>query len=46
MALQGLYQCFSHWGKNGGTFIIGDTHFGEEDLKKAFPNRPNNDELV
>lgn len=46
MALQGLYQCFSHWGKNGGAFIIGDTHFGESDLKKAFPNRPSDEELV
>ena len=46
MALQGLYKCFSHWGENGGTFIISDTHFGEEDLKKAFPNRPSDDELV
>lgn len=46
MALQGLYECFNHWGKDGGTFIISDTHFGEDDLKKVFPNRPSDDELV
>lgn len=46
MALPGLYQCFSHWGKDGGTFLIGDTHFGEDDLKEAFPNRPSDEELV
>lgn len=46
MALPGLYKCFSHWGANGGTWIISDTHFGEKDLKKAFPNRPSDDELV
>lgn len=27
-------------------WIISDTHFGEADLKKAFPNRPSDEELV
>lgn len=46
MALEGLYKCFSHWGKDGGTWIISDTHFGEDDLKNAYPNRPDDETLL
>ena len=46
MALEGLYKCFSHWGKDGGAWIISDTHFGEDDLKRAYPNRPDDETLL
>ena len=46
MALEGLYKCFSHWGKDGGTWIISDTHFGDDDLKHAYPNRPDDETLL
>lgn len=46
MALQGLYDCFSHWGGNNATFILGDCHFKEQDLKDAYPQRPSDEELV
>lgn len=32
--------------KNQTTWIISDTHFGEQDLKDAYPNRPSDEELV
>lgn len=44
--MQGLYNCFSHWGNGNGVFILGDTHFGEQDLKDAYPLRPSDEELV
>lgn len=44
--MQGLYSCFSHWGDGNGVFILGDSHFGEQDLKDAYPMRPSDEELV
>ena len=47
MALPGVYEMFNEMWKDFQTiFIISDLHFGEQDLKKAFPNRPSDDELV
>lgn len=36
---EAINQCQTTW-------IISDTHFGEIDLKKVFPDRPDDDELV
>ena len=44
--IQGLYKIFDHWHKEGSTWIISDTHFGDEELAKAFPNRPTAEEQV
>ena len=47
MALPGVYDMFNEMWKDYQTiYIISDTHFGEDDLKRAFPNRPSDDELV
>ena len=46
MAIAGLYKIFDHWHKEGAVWIISDTHFGDEELKEGFPNRPTDDELV
>lgn len=32
--------------RNQATWIISDPHFGEQDLKNAYPNRPSDEELV
>ena len=44
--IQGLYKIFDHWHKEGSTWIISDTHFGDEELARAFPNRPTAEEQV
>jgi calcineurin-like phosphoesterase family protein len=47
MAIKGLYDCFNQWHLCGGTvWIISDTHFGDKELQKGIPNRPNDEELV
>lgn len=44
--IEGLYKPFQHWAEKNGVWIISDTHFNEDDLRKAFPKRPDPDELV
>lgn len=46
MALPGLYDCFQHWGEKNAIWVISDTHFGDKDIQKAFPNRPSDEELI
>ena len=46
MALPGLYNCFQHWGEKNAVWTISDTHFGDKDIQKAFPNRPSDEELI
>ena len=46
MALPGLYNCFQHWGNRNAVWAISDTHFGDKDIQKAFPNRPSDEELI
>ena len=46
MALPGLYNCFQHWGEKDAVWVIYDTHFGDKDIQKAFPNRPSDEELI
>ena len=46
MALPGLYDCFQHWGEKNAVWAISDTHFGDKDIQKAFPNRPSDEELI
>ena len=46
MALPGLYDCFPHWGEKNAVWVISDTHFGDKDIQKAFPNRPSDEELI
>ena len=46
MALPGLYDCFQHWGDKNAVWVISDTHFGDKDIQKAFPNRPSDEELI
>lgn len=45
--LPGIYDIFNHeFYKYQTIYIISDTHFGEDDLKEAFPQRPSDEELV
>ena len=47
MNLPGVYSMFNErWGQFQTAHIISDLHFNEEDLKKAFPARPSDEELV
>ena len=46
MALPGLYDCFQQWGEKNAVWVISDTHFGDKDIQKAFPNRPSDEELI
>lgn len=47
MVLSGVYKTFMKCWENFQTaWIISDLHFNEMDLKRAFPNRPSDDELV
>lgn len=46
--LSGVYDFFNRtlFDDCQDVWVISDTHFGEDDLKQAFPNRPSDDELV
>lgn len=47
MILPGVYDMFNErWGQFQTAHIISDLHFNEDDLKKAFPERPSDEELV
>lgn len=47
MNLPGVYDLFNEMWKDYQTcHVISDLHFGEDDLKRAFPNRPSDEELV
>lgn len=47
MALPGVYDVFNEMWKDYQTIhVISDLHFAEDDLKRAFPNRPSDEELV
>lgn len=47
MKIAGLYDIFNEkWKDLQTAYIISDLHFGEDDLKKAFPNRPTDEGLV
>ena len=46
MPIAGLYKAFDHWHQEGTLWIISDTHFGDTDIRRGFPDRPADDELV
>ena len=46
MALSGVYDLFNEKWCNQTVWIFSDTHFGDNDIKKAYPNRPSDEELV
>lgn len=46
MPIAGLYKAFDHWHQEGTLWIISDTHFGDADIRRGFPDRPADDELV
>lgn len=46
MPIAGLYKTFDHWHNEGTLWIISDTHFGDADIRRGFPDRPADDELV
>lgn len=47
MKINSLYHIYQDkWKKYSSAWIISDTHFGEDDLKEAFPNRPTDETLV
>ena len=46
MPIAGLYKAFDHWHQEGTLWIISDTHFGDADIRRGFPDRPADSELV
>lgn len=47
MNLPGVYKTFlDRWANYQTCWLISDTHFGENDLKKAYLNRPSDDEFI
>lgn len=46
MALPGVYKIFNDRWAGQTVWCISDTHFGDEDIKAGFPNRPTDEELV
>lgn len=46
MPIAGLYKAFDHWHNEGTLWIISDTHFGDADIRRGFPDRPADNELV
>ena len=46
MPIAGLYKAFDHWHQEGTLWIISDTHFGDADIRRGFPERPTDSELV
>ena len=47
MNLPGVYNIFLEKMNDYQTcYMISDTHFGDKDIQKAFPNRPSDEELV
>ena len=46
MPIAGLYKAFDHWHQEGTLWIISDTHFGDADIRRGFPDRPADNELV
>lgn len=41
-----LYDCFQHWAENGAIWIISDTHFGDEDLRRGITDRSSDEDLL
>lgn len=44
--IQTLYPPFRHWSEKGTIWLYSDTHFGDRDLKRAFPDRPDDETHV
>jgi calcineurin-like phosphoesterase family protein len=44
--IDGLYDCFNHWHKNGTVHIISDTHFDDKELGEGVANRPDAETIV
>ena len=45
--IESLYAPFQHWAEKNAIWIISDLHLGEDDdLRKAYPNRPNAEEII
>lgn len=42
----GLYNCFNKWSDKGAIWLMGDTHFGDRDIKSGFAQRPSDAELI
>ena len=45
--IESLYKPFQKWAEKNAIWMISDLHFGEdEDLRKAYPNRPTAEEMI
>ena len=45
--IESLYKPFQKWAEKNAIWMISDLHFGEdEDLRKAYPNRPTAEEII
>lgn len=44
--IQGLYDIFAHWHKQGTVWLISDTHFDDEELAAGVLNRPSTEEYI
>ena len=39
--IQALYPPFRHWSDQGTIWLYSDTHFGDQELKRGIPQRPD-----
>ena len=46
MTLPGVYDIFNKSWDGQTTWVMSDPHFGDEDLRAGFPDRPTDEELV
>ena len=44
--LPGVYKIFNDRWNGQTTWVMSDPHFGDQDLRAGFPNRPSDEELV
>lgn len=44
--IQGLYECFNHWHKEGTVWIYSDTHFNDEELESKHPRPISTEEHI
>ena len=45
--IESLYAPFQHWAEKNAIWMISDLHLGEDqDLRKAYPNRLDAEEII
>ena len=44
--IQALYPPFRHWSERGTIWLYSDTHFGDQAIRRGFPDRPDDETHV